>query len=104
MANEIAWLLVVALFVIAFGIYLAVRKALGRSEFAVEDMDEPMPRLTIGTTIPCFLASGASLQAGLVRLLLAMVGTVSFCSVGVHSMHYRTSTQFSMRCAHTHLD
>jgi 4-amino-4-deoxy-L-arabinose transferase-like glycosyltransferase len=32
MANEIAWLLVVALFVIAFGIYLAVRKALRRSE------------------------------------------------------------------------
>ena len=32
MANEIAWLLVVALFVVAFGSYLAVRRALSRSE------------------------------------------------------------------------
>jgi 4-amino-4-deoxy-L-arabinose transferase-like glycosyltransferase len=32
MANEIAWLVVVALFVIAFGSYLAARRALSRNE------------------------------------------------------------------------
>jgi 4-amino-4-deoxy-L-arabinose transferase-like glycosyltransferase len=32
MANEIAWLVVVALFVVAFGSYLAARRALSRSE------------------------------------------------------------------------
>ncbi len=32
MANEISWLIVVALFVIAFGIYLAARRALSRGE------------------------------------------------------------------------
>jgi 4-amino-4-deoxy-L-arabinose transferase-like glycosyltransferase len=32
MADEIAWLLVAALFVVAFGVYLAARRALSRSE------------------------------------------------------------------------
>jgi 4-amino-4-deoxy-L-arabinose transferase-like glycosyltransferase len=32
MANEISWLIVVALFVVAFGIYLAARRALSRGE------------------------------------------------------------------------
>ncbi len=32
MANEISWLIVPALFVVAFGIYLAARRALGRGE------------------------------------------------------------------------
>ena len=32
MGNEISWLVVVALFVVAFGMYLAVRRALSRGE------------------------------------------------------------------------
>jgi 4-amino-4-deoxy-L-arabinose transferase-like glycosyltransferase len=32
MANEISWLIVVAVFVVAFGTYLAARRALGRAE------------------------------------------------------------------------
>jgi 4-amino-4-deoxy-L-arabinose transferase-like glycosyltransferase len=35
MANEISWLIVVALFVVAFGIYLAARRALSRGELCV---------------------------------------------------------------------
>jgi hypothetical protein len=38
MANEIAWLLLAALFVVAFGMYLAVRRSLDRSELCVLTM------------------------------------------------------------------